>query len=119
MMSLPGTPTCKTQPIATTRVLQQNTEQPLRAQWLGQGLRSKAGAATDFKAAGRSLEVSCKISDRDQRARAAAQAVSVVEKDSIPSEKYPGLNSWQTVKRDEWESEMQVKGQIPTWLVSD
>lgn len=32
-------------------------------------------------------------------------------------QRYPGLNSWKTVKKEEWEGEMQVQGAIPTWLV--
>ncbi len=32
-------------------------------------------------------------------------------------QRYPGLNSWNTVKKEEWEGEMQVQGVIPTWLV--
>ncbi len=32
-------------------------------------------------------------------------------------QRYPGLNSWNTVKKEEWEGEMQVQGAIPTWLV--
>lgn len=89
MMSLLA---CTIQPFSATTslALQQNAEQPLRTQWLGQGIRSKTGAAADFKAASNSLEVSCMISDRDQRERATAQAVSqgVLEKESITSEEY-------------------------------
>jgi len=51
-----------------------------------------------------------------QRARATAQAVQVPEVDSIPSEHYPGGNSWQTVKSKQWEGEVQVEGTIPSWL---
>lgn len=34
------------------------------------------------------------------------------------AERYPGYAAWNTVKQEKWEGELQVKGEIPKWLVS-
>lgn len=108
------------------RSVRNKADKPLRTQWLaGEGVLPRG--LTDGPAEARTctrnnvlLRVSNKAnSDGNlQRARATAQQVQVPEVDSIPSEHYPGGNSWQTVKSDQWEGEMQVEGTIPSWLVS-
>lgn len=108
------------------RSLRKKADQPLRTQWLAgegvlpRGLVDGAAEATTCNRSNVLLRISNKAnSDGNlQRARATAQAVQVPEVDSIPSERYPGGNSWQTVKSDQWEGEMQVEGTIPSWLVS-
>jgi hypothetical protein len=110
------------------RSLRKKADQPLRTQWLaGEGvvlprelIDGAAAEATTCTGKNVLLRISNKAnSDGNlQRARATAQAVQVPEVDSIPSEHYPGGNSWQTVKSEQWEGEIQVEGTIPSWLVS-
>lgn len=126
MQSLLGSTACPSSFVQQpARSLRQKADQPLRTQWLaGEGVLPRGlidGAAEATTCTRKNvLRISNKAnSDGNlQRARATAQAVQVPEVDSIPSEHYPGGNSWQTVKSDQWEGEMQVEGTIPSWLVS-
>lgn len=130
MQSLLGRPACPSSFVQAqpARSLRKKADQPLRTQWLPgeegvlpRGLIDGAAAeATSCTGKNVLLRTSNKAnSDGNlQTARATAQAVQVPEVDSIPSERYPGGNSWQTVKSDQWEGEMQVEGTIPSWLVS-
>lgn len=119
-MSRLAPPTCSTyQSITVIDDLHQRSTQP-STRWLQPATRLKNHALASRRRSNQSIRmptISAKSSpDRDQRTKAIAQTV---QSESIPAgDYYPGSNAWQTVKQDEWQGEMEVQGEIPSWLVS-
>nr|ADK36681.1 carotenoid cleavage dioxygenase 8 [Physcomitrium patens] len=117
-MSRLAPPTCSTyQSITVIDDLHQRSTQP-STRWLQPATRLKNHALASRRRSNQSIRmptISAKSSpDRDQRTKAIAQTV---QSESIPAgDYYPGSNAWQTVKQDEWQGEMEVQGEIPSWL---